>query len=462
MFVCGWINDLLTFSSRKSAPGYAPLVADFEDFYIRNLYRRVEDCFNRPIASAPDAHFEVCARKWEGSDVGLRLECTGKNIECVNLSSYNYLGFAAQDEYCTPRCLQALDDFGWSTCSPILEGGYSPVHEEAERLVARYVGHEAALIFGMGFATNTATIPLLVGKGDLVISDALNHKSIVSGVRLSGAKVKVFQHNDARNLEKVLRAAIAQGQPRTGRPWKRVWIMVEGIYSMEGDMTPLREIVALKKKYRAYLYLDEAHSIGALGPTGRGLCEHVGVDPRDVEVMMGTFTKSFGSCGGYICGSQELVEHLRRGSPSSAYATSMAPPALGQVVASLKVVMGEDGTSRGRDKIQQIKDNSNWFRQQLDRMGLDVLGVDDSPIIPIMCYSPAKAAAVSRMALQRGLALVMVGFPATSLVLARVRVCISAAHSRKDLEFAISVLKEVVRPAMIRYNQPSLLRHQLG
>ena len=128
-----------------------------------------------------------------------------------------------------------------------------PAHEEAERLVARYVGHKAALIFGMGFATNTATIPLLVGKGDLVISDALNHKSIVSGVRLSGAKVKVFQHNDARNLEKVLRAAIAQGQPRTGRPWKRVWIMVEGIYSMEGDMTPLREIVALKKKYRAYL-----------------------------------------------------------------------------------------------------------------------------------------------------------------------------------------------------------------
>ena len=131
-------------------------------------------------------------------------------------------------------------------------------------------------------------------------------------------------------------------------------------------------------------------------------------------------------------------------------------------MASLKVVMGEDGTSRGRDKIQQIKDNSNWFRQELDRMGLDVLGAADSPIIPIMCYSPAKAAAVSRMALQRGLALVMVGFPATSLVLARVRVCISAAHSRKDLEFAVAILKEVVRPAMIRYKQPSLLRQQLG
>lgn len=227
------------------------------------------------------------------------------------------------------------------------------VHEELEREVASFVGKPAALVFGMGFATNSLTLPVLMrGKGTLVISDALNHSSIVAGVRGSSAKVKVFRHNQPEHLERVLRAAIAEGQPRTHRPWSKILIVVEGIYSMEGEVCRLAEIVALKKKYKAYLYLDEAHSIGAMGPSGRGVAEHLGVDTADIDVMvraairccsrflhprhttpppqhaprialtthpsthqMGTFTKSFGSCGGYIAGDHALIRYLKTTSP---------------------------------------------------------------------------------------------------------------------------------------------------
>jgi serine palmitoyltransferase len=193
------------------------------------------------------------------------------------------------------------------------------VHEELEREVAAFVGKPAAIVFGMGFATNSLTLPALMrGKGSLIISDALNHASIVAGVRGSGARVKVFRHNEPEHLERVLRAAIAEGQPRTHRPWTKILVVVEGIYSMEGEICRLPEIVAIKKKYRAYLYLDEAHSIGALGAGGRGVCEHLGVDPADVDILMGTFTKAFGSCGGYIAGDEQLIQYLRTVSPVSA------------------------------------------------------------------------------------------------------------------------------------------------
>eukprot|EP00208_Stichococcus_sp_RCC1054_P003757 CAMPEP_0206138564 /NCGR_PEP_ID=MMETSP1473-20131121/3408_1 /ASSEMBLY_ACC=CAM_ASM_001109 /TAXON_ID=1461547 /ORGANISM="Stichococcus sp, Strain RCC1054" /LENGTH=284 /DNA_ID=CAMNT_0053532031 /DNA_START=188 /DNA_END=1039 /DNA_ORIENTATION=+ len=227
---------------------YAPIRQDYEDFYTRRMYYRLHDCFNRPICSAPDAHMDVLLRT---PVTGQKpLERTGEVRRCLNLGSYNYLGFANQDPYCTPRVLEALDKYGWGPCSSRAEAGTTPVHVALEQELAEFVGKPAALTFGMGFATNSVGIPALVGRGSLIISDALNHSSIVSGARGSGAKVKVFQHNDPVSLEALLRRSISEGQPRTHRPWKKILVVVEGIYSMEGEICNLAAIVAVCRKYK--------------------------------------------------------------------------------------------------------------------------------------------------------------------------------------------------------------------
>jgi len=289
-FLFGHIRDffrnLLPWTRRALPKGYVPVRQDYEDFYTRRMFYRIHDCWNRPIGSAPDAYVDVLERTPVRGQRALEL--TGNRIRALNLGSYNYLGFAAHDPYCTPRAVETLRRDGWSSCSPRAEAGTTQLHVDLEGELAAFLGKPAALCFGMGFATNSAVLPALAGPGCLIVSDALNHASIVSGARGSGAKVAVFAHNDVDSLEGVLRAQVARGQPRTRRPWKKVLVVVEGIYSMEGELAPLPDIVAVCKRYRAYLYLDEAHSIGALGRTGRGVCEALGVDPSDVDVMMGT------------------------------------------------------------------------------------------------------------------------------------------------------------------------------
>lgn len=415
------------------------------------MFYRIHDCWNRPIGSAPDAYVDVLERT---PVCGQKpLELTGKKIRALNLGSYNYLGFAAHDPYCTPRAIETLKREGWSSCSSRAEAGTTPLHLELEKELASFLGKPAALCFGMGFATNSAVLPVLAGPGCLIVSDALNHASIVSGVRGSGAKVAVFAHNDVDSLESVIRSSIARGQPRTRRPWKKVLVVVEGIYSMEGELAPLPEIVDVCKRYKAYLYLDEAHSIGALGKTGRGVCEALGVDPADVDVMMGTFTKSFGGAGGYIAGSTELIDALKRTAPGHLAATSMSPPVAQQVLSSLRVLTGADGSKRGAEKLRRLRENANYLRRRLLDLGVNVLGDWDSPVMPIMLFQPGKIAALSRECLKRGLAMVVVGFPATPLLTARARVCVSAAHSREDLDYAVDVLDEVSGLCLLRYGE---------
>ncbi|EFJ32734.1 hypothetical protein SELMODRAFT_86377 [Selaginella moellendorffii] len=456
LFVLGHLRDLCrsihrAFFAIKDAnpPGYAPLCRSYEDFYARRLYHRIQDCFNRPIASAPESWIDVIER--ESSDNNKTLHRPFKTRRCLNLGSYNYLGFAAADEYCTPRVIESLEKYGASTCASRVDGGTTSLHVELEELVARFVGKPDSMVYGMGFATNSTTLPGLIGKGGLIISDSLNHASIIFGARSSGSKVKVFQHNSPQHLEEVLRENIAEGQPRTHRPWKKIIVVVEGIYSMEGEICRLKEIVQVCKAYKAYVYLDEAHSIGAIGKTGRGVCEHLGVDPADIDVMMGTFTKSFGSSGGYIAGSKDLIAYLKSISPGHMYATAMSPPVAQQVISAMKVIIGEDDTDRGARKLAQVRENSNYFRQELRKMGFEVLGDRDSPVMPIMLYNPAKIPAFSRECLRRNVAVVTVAFPATPLLLARARICISASHTKEDLEQALEVISEVGDLVHIKY-----------
>ena len=212
---------------------------------------------------------------------------------------------------------------------------------------------------------------------------------------------------------------------------------------MEGSIVRLPEIVELKKKYKFYLYVDEAHSIGALGPHGGGVCDYFGVDPKDVDILMGTFTKSFGGAGGYVAASKDTIQHLRARNHGSVYAEAMTPPVAQQVYTSMKIILGEDGTQDGQHRLRQISDNARFFRHGLKKLGLIVYGHDDSPVIPMLLFNPAKIPAFSRECLERGMAVVVVGYPATPIITSRARFCMSAAHTREDLVWALGQISLV-------------------
>lgn len=442
------------------------MVRGYDDYFNRWIFLRLHDVFSRPICSGPGAWIQVMNREFETNPAvnrrffrgcwTLKLkkrvdEKTGSMVQDVtpalNLGSYNYLGFADNEESCQEDVIKVLERYGASTCSSCVDYGTTPVHRELEAKIAQFVGKEDAVAFAMGFATNSLNIPSIAGPGDLIVSDGLNHASIIIGCRSSGASIKVFRHNDMASLESVIRKSIVEGQPRTHRPWKRVIIFVEGIYSMEGGIVNFRDLVAIKKRYKCYLYVDEAHSIGAIGRTGRGICEYWGVNPDDVDILMGTFTKSFASIGGYIAGDRTVISHLRR-STWAVYGHTISPPAAQQIISALRVLTE---TSTGKQKLQRLKDNSNYFRTRLQELGFKVYGSPDSPIVPIMINNMGKMLSFSRECLSRHVAVVVVGAPATPFFEQRARFCISAGHTREDIDGALKVISEVGDIVMVKF-----------
>ena len=453
MMLWGYIREAFRciFPDPKLAgrAGYAPLLRGSDDFFSRRMYRRVRDCWNRPLNTRAGRVIGVMERK---SDPGNRkFELTGRTIPCINFASYNYLGFAEDLPSVTDDNAAALELFGTGACSSSQEGGQSTVLRELEVETARFVGKEAAVVYAMGFATNFSGLAPLFDKDTLIVSDSLNHASLVLGLRKSSGKIEVFKHNDMDSLERTVRRAVVEGKPRTHARWKRIVIVVEGIYSMEGEILDLPRVIEIKKKYKCLLYIDEAHSIGALGPNGRGVCEHHGVDPADVDLLMGTFTKSFGSIGGYIAGPAKLIGDLKRYSGASLMGDTLHSAAAQQALSSLRVMQGKDGTTIGRDKIRQLKENSMYMREQLLKQDLVVLGEEASPVIPIMIYGPNKVALFSRELLKRNVAVVVVGYPATPLMEARCRLCISASHTRADIDRCLSAIDEVASIVGLRY-----------
>ena len=418
------------FANLREQNGYAPLVSDFESFYSRRLFYRIRDCWNRPVTGVPGAKITVLER--HSPDYNKTFQLTGRGVECDNLASYNYLGFAEKEGECADAVMKCLNEQPVELDSTRAELGTLPIHQDLEQAVAKYVGKEAAMVFGMGFSTNSTMIPSLVSKGCLILSDELNHTSLVVGCRLSGAQIRTFKHNDPVVLEQVLREAISQGQPRTHRPWLKILVVVEGLYSMEGTICRLPALVYLKRKYKFYLFIDEAHSIGALGPRGRGVCDFWGVDPSEVDILMGTFTKSFGAAGGYIAGDKSLIDWFRRQGHGYLYCEPMAPSICQQTLSSLTQIARAGG--EGQRRLTAIRENSIFFMRRLREMGFIVYGDEGSPIVPMLIFNPAKIAAFSREALKLGMAVVVVGYPATPIITSRVRFCISAAHTREQLE----------------------------
>lgn len=455
----GWLRDFLRHTGlekKKTAKDpnpkdFVPLYQSYECFYTRNLYTRIRDVFNQPICSVAGAQVNVMERL--SDDFNWTFKFSGKKLPSINLGSYNYLGFAENSGPCSDEAIKSIEKYGVATCSTRYELGTQHYQKELERLMAEYLNVEDCITFGMGFATNALNIPTLVGKGDLILSDRLNHVSLILGARLSGAVIRTFNHNDIKDLELQLRDAIIHGQPRTNRPWKKILIIIEGIYSMEGSLCRLPEVIELKKKYKAYLYVDEAHSIGAMGSHGRGVVDYWNVNPKDIDIHMGTFTKSFGSAGGYIAGSKTLIDHIRVHSHSTCYSSSMSAPVVHQIITALNIIMGRDGTDNGRKRIQQLACNVRYFRRQLVDMGFIVYGSDSSPVVPVMIFMPAKIAAVNREMLKRGCAVVTVGFPATLLTESRVRFCISAGHTKEMLDHALRAMDEVGHLVSLRYSK---------
>uniref|UniRef100_H2YZY6 serine C-palmitoyltransferase n=1 Tax=Ciona savignyi TaxID=51511 RepID=H2YZY6_CIOSA len=443
----GWLRDFLNehvFTPEPSAheqedlKDFVPLYTTFERFFVRNVIERGYDVLHRPVCTVPGAVIDIRERKFSSS--GKFLGLTGKVFRnVVNLGSYNYLGFAQNEGVCADAAVKAVAELGTGVCSNRFEVGNYEIHSKLERKMAEFLGVEDCMTFGMGFATNSMNIPCLVGKGCLVISDACNHASLAIGCKISGATIRVFKHNDMKDLEKILRHSIVEGHPRTYRSWKKILIIVEGIYSMEGTIVNLPEVIRLKKKYKAYVYLDEAHSIGSLGSRARGVTDYFDIDPTEIDVLMGTFTKSFGASGGYIAGRRELVEHLRLNSHSACYGVSMSPPVAQQALSSLNVIMSEEG----KERITQLAANTRLFREKLRTFGFIVYGHEDSPVVPLLAYLPSHIACFSREMLARGYGVVVAGFPSTPLGESRVRFCISSALSKQQILDALEAISDI-------------------
>ncbi|KAI2615272.1 serine palmitoyltransferase [Hypoxylon sp. NC1633] len=430
-----------TYNTLRAANGYAPLNDDFDSFYTRRLKQRIDDCFARTSTGVPGRYISLLNRV--SDDFNESYQYVGGSTETLNMSSYNYLGFAQSEGPCANAVEECLRRYGLSFCSPRADSGTSDLVVEVEKEVATFVGKPAAMVFSMGFVTNASSFPALVSKSCLILSDELNHSSIRLGARLSGAVIRSFKHNDMTDLEKRLREAIAQGQPRTHRPWKKILVAVEGLYSMEGTMCDLPGILSLKDIYKFALYVDEAHSIGALGPRGRGVCDYFGIDPSRVDILMGTLTKSFGANGGYVAAEKHIIDKLKSTNAATMLGESPTPAVLMQILASLKIITGELVPGQGEERLQRIAFNSRYLRLGLKRLGLIVYGHDDSPIIPVTLYNPAKISAFSHEMLKRKISVVVVGYPATPLISSRARFCVSAAHNKDDMDRLLAACDEV-------------------
>ncbi len=433
-----------------AANGYAALNSDFDNFYVRRLKLRIDDCFARPVTGVPGRYITLIDRKTE--DFNRNYQFTGTFTETLNMSSYNYLGFAQSEGPCADAVEEAIKKYGISSASPRADAGTSDLALEVEDRIAKFVGKPAAMVFSMGFATNATSFPALVGKGSLLISDELNHASIRIGARLSGAMIMSFKHNDMDNLENLLREQISQGQPRTHRPWKKILVVVEGLYSMEGTMCNLPGILKLKKRYKFNLFVDEAHSIGALGPKGRGVCDYFGIDPSEIDILMGTLTKSFGANGGYVAAEKHIIDKLRATNAATIYGESPTPPVLMQILSALKIISGEIVPGQGDERLQRIAFNSRYLRLGLKRLGYIVYGHDDSPIIPVMLYNPAKMPAFSHEMLRRKISVVIVGYPATPLISSRARFCVSAAHNKDDMDRLLAACDEIGNILQLKFS----------
>jgi glycine C-acetyltransferase len=360
------------------------------------------------------------------SPQGAWLVVDGKRV--LNFCSNNYLGLANH-----PRIIQATQEavkkYGVGPAAVRSIAGTMGLHLELERRLAAFKGVEAAITFQSGFTANLGTIPALVGKDDAVFSDELNHASIIDGCRLSGAKIIRYAHCNPQDLDRVL------SEERQKFP--RAMVITDGVFSMDGDIAPLDKIYQVVQKYDAILMVDDAHGEGVIGKGGRGIVDHFGLHGK-VDVEVGTLSKAFGVVGGVSAGNPVVVEWLRQRGRPFLFSSAMTVPDVAACLAAVDIL--EEST----ELVDKLWDNARYFKAEMRRLGFDT-GLSTTPITPIMLGEAPLAQQFSRELFENGLFAMSIGFPTVPKGKARIRVMISAAHSRDDLDKGLEIFTTVGR-----------------
>ena len=348
--------------------------------------------------------------------------------EVINLSSNNYLGLTTHPKL-RRAAIDAIRKYGVGSGAVRTIVGTMKIHMELEEQIARFKGTEACVVFQSGFTANAGTVSAILGKEDLIISDELNHASIIDGCRLSRATIKVFKHKDIADCERILQET---------KDWNGHKLLVtDGVFSMEGDIAPLPELCDLAEKYNCIMMVDDAHSSGVLGRNGRGTVDHLGCHGR-VDIQVGTLSKAIGSIGGYVCGSRDLIHFLyHRGRPFL-FSTSHPPSVTATCQAAFELL----DSDAGEKLIKRLWSNTKFFKRRLKRLGFKT-GKSETPITPIMVGETDKAFEFSRELFQEGLLAMAIGYPTVPQGTARLRTIVTATHKRSDLERAAEILERV-------------------
>ena len=348
--------------------------------------------------------------------------------EYINFASYNYLGLAGHPAV-NAAARQAVDRYGTSASASRLVAGERPVQRELEAALAAFYEVDDCIVFVSGHATNVSTIGYLFGPKDLVIHDSLIHNSVLEGIRLSGAARRSFPHNDHRLLDEVLSEIRHQ--------FERVLIVVEGLYSMDGDIPDLPALIEIKRRHRAFLMVDEAHSLGVLGNTGRGIREHFGVAGKDVDIWMGTLSKTLAGCGGYIAGEKALVEHLKYAAPGFIYSVGIAPPLAAASLQALRLMLDEP------ERVRRLQEHAQLFLQRLRDAGIDTGYSQGYAVVAAITGSSLKAAKLSNQMFERGINVQPIIYPAVEEKTARLRFFLSSSHTIEQLQQTVAALSEL-------------------
>ena len=347
----------------------------------------------------------------------------------INFSSYNYLGLAG-DPRVNQAAKEAIDRYGTSASASRLVAGERPIQRELEEAIAGLYEVDDCLAFVSGHATNVTTIGTLFGPKDLIVHDSLIHNSVFEGIKLSGATRRAFNHNDPESLERIL--AELRGN------FERTLIVVEGLYSMDGDIPDLPRFIDIKQRYKAFLMVDEAHSLGVLGDTGRGIREHFGVAGNAVDIWMGTLSKAFAGCGGYIAGEKALIEHLKYAAPGFVYSVGIAPAMAAASLQAIRLMLAEP------ERVAGLRERATYFLGQARKLGIDTGLSQGYAVIPAIIGSSLKATKLSQHLFGQGINVQPIIHPAVEERAARLRFFVSHTHTQAQIDTALSSVRNKV------------------